>query len=1049
MSKPILSKKTYRGRGGRVLGLILSGTLAFGMVPAAALSQAALDATFAHAEALPGTNGTLDGWTAGNVASNLDVASPGDWSSGSAVYSGAAHEFALADLDVTATVEEGGSEGLDWAVSPSSPGTSYVAKLDTDCFTVVSLTHTSPDGWPQTDLTGKISSYLSSGMLRLTDAGTYRVGIGVAGIANAPGLDEVATTITIAPFDISNSNCTVEADNEHVSRFPSNPSLYDVPNPVVKLQDGTTLEQHVDYAISHLEPGFSSGGVTPWSFSVLGLGNYTGTNDQGSFNVCDKSLDDATTALAAPNDPIFYDGAEKTPGVTVRTREGQTLEVNTDYKVSYRNNVDAGKAMVYVTGIGTYADLCVAGFDIQPLQLDGAPADVRLEGADSLVYTGEPLEPEVAWSSSTTTPTNDGYTGGEINLGQYTDDLTCTYENNVDATTGGQSAYAVISSETGNFEGELRVPFDIKRATLTEDNVTIVAAGPGPLDADAVKVTFGERTLVADTDYTVSTLGTVPGSVAATVTGTGNFQGTVQKKADVLYDIAKADVTVEPAVYNGKAQTPKVEVSYEAGGQKVVVDPSAYDVEVKGDAADAGAYPVTVTGRKYTGWTGSANRDFVVNPATVAAEPQVSYDDAGAYQVTVPGLVEGVDFDVSADPARRELTVTYKGNYTGTAVVGYVPASEPDAPDVPGGSNGSNGLGGSGGSDEPGEPGDPDEPGGSGEPGEPGGPDEPGGSDTLGGSGGSGGSDGSGGSGDTDEPGESGDPDEPGGSGEPGEPGGPDEPGGSDTLGGLGSLGVSGSFGVSGEPGGSCACGCTGEPGGSCACGCPGVPGEPGGSGGPAVPPAPPSGGGWSGSGEDWAYYEDGEPVKGGWRLIGGEWYHFEENGRMTDPQWFQDVDGRWYLLNQSQEGPYGAMLSGWQLVDGEWYYLNERHDGFFGAMLSGWQKVDGEWYYLNTKHDGTFGRMLSGWQLVDGEWYYLNERHDGFFGRMLSGWAKVRGEWYLLNTRHDGTFGRMLTGWQKAGGKWYWMDASGEMASSEWVGPYWVNASGVWTATR
>ncbi|NHM16846.1 hypothetical protein GMI69_09345, partial [Eggerthellaceae bacterium zg-887] len=38
---------------------------------------------------------------------------------------------------------------------------------------------------------------------------------------------------------------------------------------------------------------------------------------------------------------------------------------------------------------------------------------------------------------------------------------------------------------------------------------------------------------------------------------------------------------------------------------------------------------------------------------------------------------------------------------------------------------------------------------------------------------------------------------------------------------------------------------------------------------------------------------------------------------------------------------------------------------------------------------------------------------------------------------------------WQQVGGKWYYMDASGAMASNEWVGRYWVNGSGVWTATR
>ncbi|NHM16848.1 hypothetical protein GMI69_09355, partial [Eggerthellaceae bacterium zg-887] len=125
------------------------------------------------------------------------------------------------------------------------------------------------------------------------------------------------------------------------------------------------------------------------------------------------------------------------------------------------------------------------------------------------------------------------------------------------------------------------------------------------------------------------------------------------------------------------------------------------------------------------------------------------------------------------------------------------------------------------------------------------------------------------------------------------------------------------------------------------------------------------------------------------------EWYHFEKSGKMTNTKWFQDADGEWYLLNQSHKGSYGSMLTGWQKVDGGWYYM-----GSDGAMQSGWMKDT----------DGT---------------------------------------WYLLNSKHDGTFGKMLTGWQKVGGKWYYMDASGAMASNTWVGRYWVDGSGVWTATR
>lgn len=56
--------------------------------------------------------------------------------------------------------------------------------------------------------------------------------------------------------------------------------------------------------------------------------------------------------------------------------------------------------------------------------------------------------------------------------------------------------------------------------------------------------------------------------------------------------------------------------------------------------------------------------------------------------------------------------------------------------------------------------------------------------------------------------------------------------------------------------------------------------------------------------------------------------------------------------------------------------------------------------------------------------------------------WAyrgKVSGSWYFLGA--DGT---KATGWQKVGSQWYDLDSLGVMASSRWVGDYYVGGDGV-----
>ncbi len=101
---------------------------------------------------------------------------------------------------------------------------------------------------------------------------------------------------------------------------------------------------------------------------------------------------------------------------------------------------------------------------------------------------------------------------------------------------------------------------------------------------------------------------------------------------------------------------------------------------------------------------------------------------------------------------------------------------------------------------------------------------------------------------------------------------------------------------------------------------------------------------GWSGSGDIWYYYDNGNKVTG-WFSLGSE---------------------EWYLFDSA-----GTMLSGWQLVDGRWFYLNTIHDGTFGKMFYGWHNINEVWYYFSESSDGSFGAMYASQYSPDG--HYLN----------------------------------------------------------------------------
>lgn len=129
---------------------------------------------------------------------------------------------------------------------------------------------------------------------------------------------------------------------------------------------------------------------------------------------------------------------------------------------------------------------------------------------------------------------------------------------------------------------------------------------------------------------------------------------------------------------------------------------------------------------------------------------------------------------------------------------------------------------------------------------------------------------------------------------------------------------------------------------------------------------------GWQSVGDKWYYYNNGSKVTG-WVFDGSNWYYCSSSDGAMAAGWIQDATGNWFLLNQSHDGTYGCMKSGWQLVDGRWYYLNTNHDGSFGAMKTGWLNLNGVYYYLNPVSGGPKGAMVTGTQYIDGRTYYFS----------------------------------------------------------------------------
>lgn len=389
---------------------------------------------------------------------------------------------------------------------------------------------------------------------------------------------------------------TIALTEENVTIEPATYSGV-VQTPVVKI-NGVTATQGTDYSFTVVEGGELKDAGT-YSLTITGAGNYTGTVTK-SFNINPKPISELTVTVAS--DAQTYDGNQKTPGVTVKHGETELTE-DTHYTVAYGGNINAGENAGTVTitaKTGTnYTGNTTVNFTIQPMTV----ADSALEVTIAPVTYGTPASPVVKLGDKalsaetdydvTCANTNVGTQDAVISLkGNYYGGKTVQYT--INAKPLDETAIQPISSQT--YTGSAITPVVVKNGetTLTKDtDYTVVysnntnvgtasaevtftgnySGGPftktftidpknisaavlgglnttyNPGSRPVPTVTLDGKTLVEgnDKDYTLSyDETTTPGSLIITVTGRGNYTGTLEETRPVL---ATSDTT--PPVISG------------------------------------------------------------------------------------------------------------------------------------------------------------------------------------------------------------------------------------------------------------------------------------------------------------------------------------------------------------------------------------------------------------------------------------------------------------------------------------------------------------------
>lgn len=133
--------------------------------------------------------------------------------------------------------------------------------------------------------------------------------------------------------------------------------------PEVIIKDGEyVLEKEKDYLISYN----NNINVGTGNIIITGMGEYTGTSNL-TFKILAK---DIKFIKLADIENQVYTGKEIKPEVVVSSDE-IVLKENTDYTITYKNNIQVGTASIEINGIGNYTGTITKTFNIIRMTNDG------------------------------------------------------------------------------------------------------------------------------------------------------------------------------------------------------------------------------------------------------------------------------------------------------------------------------------------------------------------------------------------------------------------------------------------------------------------------------------------------------------------------------------------------------------------------------------------------------------------------------------------------------------------------------------------------------
>ncbi|GEM_PF-5380080 len=355
----------------------------------------------------------------------------------------------------------------------------------------------------------------------------------------------------------------------------------------------------------------------------------------------------------------------------IRVYDGNVLlTLNKDYKVSYKNNKNAGTASVIITMKGNYAGTVTETFEVLPLSL----TEASVSADDIYLLTTGAVQKKVPVVTNGKTKLRNGR------------DFTLSYDENSDFTEAGD--HYITVKGIGNYTDEIVVTEHISDAS----NIMISKASVNKIGTQiytgseiepAVTVKYKKAVLTEGTDYEVSYANnTSVGKGTVIITGLGEYTG-IKKVTFTISGVPMKKVTlsglITTAEYTGEEiLQDEAELMY---GDLLLTEGEDYTVSYTKNV-NAGTAKVTFKGMG--GFTGSVTRSFKITKTSIEDTDvedrdniSVPYVKGGAKPkpvITWNGteLQEGKDYTMKyagnkavTGTTAATITVTGKGNFSG------------------------------------------------------------------------------------------------------------------------------------------------------------------------------------------------------------------------------------------------------------------------------------------------------------------------------------------------------------------------------------------------